>query len=399
MNTVSAPMAAPDPLGLLRMEDVTLAGRRVLMRVDFNVPLRDGLVAADRRIRASVPTIRAALEQGAAVILMSHLGRPPEGRVTSGFSLAPVGSRLEELLDRKVRFVPHDQLGEVVPGEVVLLENVRFIRGESDDDPQLAAQLASLCDVFVMDAFGCAHRCHASTHGIIGFVETACAGALLCAEIEALARVTDAFEHPVVAVVGGAKVSTKVSVLEVLCQKVDCLIPGGGIANTLLAASGHPVGASAHELDQFDAVRHLLVKFGERLLLPEDVVCAPSPDSRDAIVRGVDEIASCEMILDVGPRTCSRIEAAVEGAATILWNGPVGVFEQAPFAEGTRRLAQAISASGAYSIAGGGDTLAALEQFGVSDGISVVSTGGGALLEFIEKGDLPVLAALRNKTP
>ncbi len=392
--------SSSSPPDMLRMSDVALAGRRVLVRVDLNVPLRDGRVGADHRIRACLPTIRLALKEGAAVILMSHLDRPDEGRVTPEFSLAPVARRLEELLGSPVRFTSRDELGEVAPGEVVLLENIRFSRGEKGDDPQLAAALASLCDVFVMDAFGCAHRRHASTHGVAQLAAIACAGPLLCAEIEALSYVVNASAHPVVAVVGGAKVSTKIGTLDVLCEKVDCLVPGGGIANTLLAAAGYDVGASLYEPDGVEGAAHLHARMrarGTQLLLADDVVCAASPDSRDAVVRGVDQVGRDEMILDIGPRSCEQIEAAIKGAATVLWNGPLGVFERAPFAEGTRRLAQAIAASDAYSVAGGGDTLAALEQFGINDGISCVSTGGGALLEFIEKGDLPALAVLRDR--
>ena len=389
-----------DPLGLLRLGDVALAGRRVLMRVDFNVPLRDRCVVGDHRIRACLPTIQFALREGAAVILLSHLGRPQEGCFTDEFSLAPVARRLEELLGSAVRFTGHAQLGAVAPGEVVLLENIRFSVGESNDDPQLAAALARLCDVFVLDAFACAHRKHASTHGLVEAAGVACAGPLLCAEIEALSRMVDAIERPAVAIVGGAKVSTKLGVLKTLCKKADCLIPGGGIANTLLAAQGYDVGASLHEAPQLEDAARLrdgLRSRGAQLLLAEDVVCARSLDSDDVVVRNVGELGKGEMILDVGPRTCVRIAACVKEAATVLWNGPLGVFERAPFAEGTRTLARAIAASDAYSIVGGGDTLAAIEQLGVDQGISYISTGGGAMLEFIEKGDLPAIAALRNK--
>ncbi len=388
-----------DAPGFLRMNDVALAGRRVLMRVDLNVPLHQGRVAADHRIRACVPTIRFALGQGAAVILISHLGRPDEGRFTAEFSLAPVARRLETLLGVPVRFASHEVLGEVAPGEVVLLENIRFSRGEKSNDPEFAASLASLCDVFVMDAFGCAHRRHASTHGVVRYAAVACAGPLLCAEVEAFSRIAGAIEHPAVAVIGGSKVSTKLGTLEVLCEKIDCLVPGGGIANTLLVAEGHDVGASLYEPGSVEDAGRLCAKLracGTQLLLPDDVVCAPSPTASDPVVRGVDEVAPGELIFDVGPRTRERIKAAVKSAAMVLWNGPIGVFERAPFAGGTRSLAQAIAAGDAYSVAGGGDTLAAIEQFGAADGISCISTGGGALLEFIEKGDLPALAALRD---
>ena len=389
----------PDPPGLLRLSDVALAGRRVLIRVDFNVPLHDGRVVADHRIRAALPAIRSALEAGAAVILASHLGRPEEGRVTPECSLAPVARRLEALLEAPVRLAPLEAPGEIAPGDVVLLENVRFNRGEKSDDPQLAAAFAALCDVFVMDAFSCAHREHASTHGVVRFVETACAGPLLCQEVEALSHAVDAIERPAVAVVGGAKTSTKLGPLEALCEKMDCLVPGGGIANTLLAAAGFGVGASLHEPAMVAHARRLQAKLharGAQLLLPRDVVCAASPESTEAGVRTIDKVGADEMILDVGPRSREAIEAVVKDAATVLWNGPVGVFERAPFAEGTRTVGRAIGESDAYSLAGGGDTLAAIERFGI-EGVSYVSTGGGAMLEFIERGDLPAIAALREK--
>ena len=401
--SVAALQPVSDFCSVPSMSEVALAGRRVLMRVDFNVPLHDDRVVANHRIRACLPTIRYALEEGAAVILMSHLGRPSEGRVTPEFSLAPIARCLEEMLDMPVRFTAYEQLGEVVPGEVVLLENIRFSVGEKSDDPQLAKTLASLCDVFVMDAFGCAHREHASTHGVIQFAAIACAGPLLCAELQALSHVAGVMKHPAVAVVGGSKVSTKLGTLDTLCEKVDCLVPGGGIANTLLAAAGYKVGASLYEPGGVEDAKRLIDKLSERgaaLLLPDDVVCATSPESCDVVVRHIDEVKQEEMILDIGPRSCERIEAVVAAAATVLWNGPVGVFECEPFAEGTSRVARAIAASPAYSIAGGGDTLAAIEQLGivggVGDGISYLSTGGGALLEFIEKGDLPAIAALRT---
>ena len=394
---------------LIHMSDVALAGKRVLMRVDLNVPMEDGKIAADHRIRACLPSVRLALERGAAVILMSHLGRPKEGVESPGLSLAPVARRLGELLEMPVRFTTREELekapGTVAPGKVVLLENLRFNRGERNNNPRLAATLAALGDVFVMDAFGSAHREHASTCGVARFAEVACAGPLLRAEVGALGRIVHSIERPMVAVIGGAKVSTKLGTLDALCGKADVLVPGGGIANTLLVASGYDVGASLHDPGDLEAAGRLKAKLdlhGARLLLPEDVVCATSVDSREPVVRGVDEVAPDEMILDVGPRTCERIEEIVADAATIVWGGPVGVFEREPFAEGTRRLTRAIAASDAYSVAGGGDTLAAMGQFGFgddgSDGISYVSTGGSAMLQFIEKGDLPALVALRKSS-
>ena len=399
MNAVM-PLAPTRDFGFLRMEDVPLAGRRVLARVDFNVPIQDGDVVCDRRIRASVPTVRSVLDAGAGVTLVSHLGRPEAGRDTPGFSLEPVARRLAHLLGEPVRLAPLAEAQRSSPGEVVLLENIRFSRGEKDNDPALARRLASLCEVFVMDAFGCAHRRHASTCGVIEAAGIACAGPLLCAEIESVLHAVNNFRAPLVAIVGGSKISTKFGMLESLCRKVDCLVPGGGIANTLLAAAGHGVGASLYEPDAIDSALRLqesLRAREARLLLPDDVVCARSPDSRDASVRRVGEVSGEEMILDIGPSTRRRIEKTVMEAGTILWNGPVGVFERTPFAQGTRALAEAIAGSRAYSLVGGGETLAAVAQFGIEDAVSHISTGGGALLELVEKGDLPVIAALRNR--
>ena len=399
MNAVM-PLSSACDSGFLCMEDIPLAGRRVLMRVDFNVPIQDRKVACDQRIRASVATIRGALNAGATVTLVSHLGRPEAGCQGPDFSLEPVAHRLAQLLGKPVRFAPHAGKGRGSPGEVVLLENIRFSRGEKENDPGLARRLASSCDVFVMDAFGCAHRRHASTYGVIEMAEIACAGPLFRAEIESVSHVVNSFRHPLVAIVGGSKISTKLGVLKSLCRKVDCLILGGGIANTLLAAMGYGVGASLHEPAAIgDALRlqESLRTHKARLLLPDDVVCARSPESRDAVVRRVGEVSGDEMILDIGPSTCRRIEKVVMEAETILWNGPVGVFEQALFAKGTRALATAIAGSRAYSLVGGGETLAAVARFGVEDAISHVSTGGGAMLELVEKGDLPVIAALRDR--
>ncbi|RMF96298.1 MAG: phosphoglycerate kinase [Gammaproteobacteria bacterium] len=383
------------------MTELDLAGKRVLIREDFNVPVENGEVRSDARIRAALPTIRLALDAGAAVILLSHLGRPKEGEPDPQFSLAPVARRLAELLQRPVRFEP-DWLGgvEVAPGDVVLCENVRFNPGEKADDEQLARRMAALCDVFVMDAFGSAHRAQASTHGVARFAPVACAGPLLAAELDALGRALEAPARPLVAIVGGSKVSTKLSVLERLAGKVDQLIVGGGIANTFLAAAGQPVGKSLQEPDFQPQARALLAPADGKagIPLPVDVVVA-TEFSADAPARQcrVAEVQPDEMILDIGPETAAQYAELLAAAGTIVWNGPVGVFELEPFAEGTRRVAEAVADSPAFSIAGGGDTLAALEKFGLSERISYVSTGGGAFLEFLEGKQLPAVAVLEAR--
>lgn len=384
------------------MTDLDLSGKRVLIRQDLNVPVKDGAVTSDARLRASIPTIEAALEAGAAVILLSHLGRPTEGEPEDRFSLAPVAARFGELLGRDVRLEKNWLEGvEVGPGQVVLCENVRFNLGEKADDEALARKMASLCDVFVMDAFGTAHRAQASTHGVARFAPAAAAGPLLVRELEALEKALAVPRRPLAAIVGGAKVSTKLTVLEALSEKVDQLIVGGGIANTFIAAAGYPVGKSLHEADLLDDARAIMAaaeEKGAEIPLPLDVVVAKE-FSKDAEPRtcGVDEVAEDEMILDVGPQTRSRYATLLVDAGTILWNGPVGVFEFPPFAEGTRALAEAVAASDAFSIAGGGDTIAAIDQFGVTDRISYISTGGGAFLEFLEGKTLPAVAVLEER--
>ena len=385
-----------------RMLDLKLKGQRVLIREDLNVPVEGGVITSDARIRASLPTIRAARDAGARVMLLSHLGRPKEGEFSAENSLQPVATRLGELLGSSVRLV-RDWLDgiECAPGEVVLCENVRFNKGEKKDDETLSRRMAALCDIFVMDAFGTAHRAEASTHGVARFAPIACAGPLLVGELEALERALAKPARPLVAIVAGSKVSTKLTVLESLLSKVDQLIVGGGIANTFLAATGVSVGKSLHEPDMLETARALLAQAkakGTAIPLPTDVVVANefSPTAV-ATTRAVETVAADELILDIGPSTARSLAALLQSAGTILWNGPVGVFEFDSFAGGTQVIAEAIAASPAFSLAGGGDTLAAIEKFGVESGISYISTGGGAFLEFVEGKTLPAVAALEAR--
>lgn len=389
---------------VVRMQDVELKGKRVLIREDLNVPVKDGVVTSDARIRASLPTIRAALAAGGRVMLMSHLGRPEEGKPAEEFSLAPVAARLSELLGRHVPLVK-DWLGgvgvDVAPGEAVLLENVRFHKGEKKDSEELSRRMAALCDVYVMDAFGTAHRAEASTHGVARFAPVACAGPLLVNELVALDSALHSPKRPLVAIVGGSKVSTKLTVLESLLAKVDRLIVGGGIANTFLLAQGAPIGKSLSEPDMVDIARRLLAQCAERgieLPLPTDVVVAKEFSAKaEADVKAIAEVAADDMILDIGPDTAERFARAVGDAGTVVWNGPVGVFEFDQFGEGTRTLANAIARSKAFSLAGGGDTLAAIEKYQVEDGMSYISTGGGAFLEFVEGKPLPAVVMLEAR--
>ena len=378
------------------MTGLDLSGRRVLIREDLNVPLRDGAITNDARLRAAAPSITQALSQGAAVMVMSHLGRPTEGEYTAEASLAPIATRLSELIGRDVLLAREWRHVAPLPGDVVLLENVRFNVGEAADDAVLASAYASLCDVFVMDAFGTAHRAQASTHGVARCAPIACAGPLLAAELTALERALTAAQSPMLAVVGGAKVSTKLEVLDNLSSRCDSLIVGGGIANTFLAAAGYPIGKSLHEPDLIDTARRLMDQV--EIPLPIDVVVAPGVDEgRRASVKLAAEVAAEDMILDVGPQTAAEIAERVGEAATILWNGPLGVFERDAFAEGTRVLAEAIADSEAFSLAGGGDTLAAIDQFGIADSVSYISTGGGAFLEYVEGRTLPAVAVLAER--
>jgi phosphoglycerate kinase len=390
------------PVKVLRMADLQLRGKRVLIREDLNVPVHNQQVTSDARIRASLPTIEAARRAEARVLVMSHLGRPDEGVFDAEFSLAPVAARLSELLGVKVRLV-RDWLDGVdcEPGEVVLLENVRFNVGEKKNLDELARRMAALCDVYVMDAFATAHRAEASTHGVAKFAPVACAGPLLTSELEALEKALDAPKRPLVAIVGGSKVSTKLTVLENLLAKVDRLIVGGGIANTFLAAAGRPIGKSLHEAEMIGVARDLLERSrGSQveIPLPSDVVVAKEfAASAEADVKDVDEVAASDMILDIGPDTADRFAATLKDAGTIVWNGPVGVFEFDQFGEGTRVLAQAVASSPAFSIAGGGDTIAAIEKYGVGEDISYISTAGGAFLEFLEGKKLPAVDVLERR--
>ena len=378
------------------MTDLELAGQRVLIREDLNVPLRDGAITNDARLRAAVPSILAALEQGAAVMLMSHLGRPPEGEWREEGSLAPIATRLAELLGRDVLLAKEWRTVAPLPGDVVLLENVRFNLGEAANEDSLAATYAALCDIFVMDAFGTAHRAQASTHGVARYAPVACAGPLLHAELTALERALTTAQQPMMAVVGGSKVSTKLNVLGQLAARCDSLIVGGGIANTFLAAAGYPVGQSLCEWDLLDTARELMDRVD--IPLPIDVIVAPGIDApQHAEIKLAADVKADDMILDVGPSTAAEIASRIHSASTVLWNGPLGVFEQEAFAAGTRVLADAIAESESFSLAGGGDTLAAIDQFGVADNISYISTGGGAFLEYVEGKTLPVVAVLNER--
>ncbi len=384
---------------ILRMTDVDLAGRRVLIRQDLNVPIEAGRVTSDQRLLASLPTLRLALDAGAAVMVMSHLGRPTEGAWSAADSLAPVAARLGELLGRDVPLVRDWVDGvAVAAGTLVLLENCRMNVGEAADDAALAAEYAALCDVFVMDAFGTAHRAQASTHGVIRAASVACGGPLLMAELDALAKALQAPARPLLAIVGGSKVSTKLALLESLVGKVDGLIVGGGIANTFLAAAGHNVGESLVERDLIDVARRIVDDARARnveLPLPTDVVVASefAPTAKGTVKR-VEDVAADDRILDIGPDTARRYAQSIAAAGTVVWNGPVGVFEFEAFGDGTRAVADAIAAGKAFSIAGGGDTLAAIEKYGIADDLDYISTGGGAFLEFLEGRVLPAVAAL-----
>ncbi len=389
-------------MSVVRMSDLDLSGRRVLIREDLNVPIDGGRITSETRILAALPTIKVALEKGAAVMVTSHLGRPKEGHWTVEDSLAPVAKRLGELLGREVPLIRDWIDGvEVKPGQLVLLENCRMNVGEAKDDETLSKKYAALCDVYVMDAFGTAHRAQASTHGAIRFAKIAAGGPLLMAELDALAKALNKPARPLLAIVAGSKVSTKLTLLETLTAKVDQLIVGGGIANTFIAAVGHNVGKSLVERDLLDTARRIMADAkarGAEVPVPTDVVVATAfaADAR-ATVKAVDQVADGDMILDIGPETAKRYADLIAKAGTVVWNGPVGVFEFDAFGKGTETLAQAIAASNAFSIAGGGDTLAAIEKYGIADKISYISTGGGAFLEFLEGKELPAVTALKAR--
>ncbi|GLQ00904.1 MAG: phosphoglycerate kinase [Pseudomonadota bacterium] len=391
-------------MSVIKMADLDLAGKRVLIRQDLNVPLKKGVVADGTRIHASLPTIEMALKAGAKVMIMSHLGRPTEGEYEHQYSLAPVANYLSALLDQPVRLEQNWLEPEFIPveaGEVVLCENVRFNIGEKANDDALSRRMAKLCDVFVMDAFGTAHRAQASTHGVAKYAPIACAGPLLATELEALAKALDNPARPLVAIVGGSKVSTKLTVLESLSKKVDQLIVGGGIANTFIAAEGHQVGNSLYEEDLIDTCKKLRAEAQARggdIPVPVDVVCGKHfAENAEAEVKKVTDIVADDMIFDIGPKSAAALTEILKNAGTIVWNGPVGVFEFNQFGEGTKEVAMAIAESDAFSIAGGGDTLAAVSKYKICDDISYISTGGGAFLEFLEGKKLPAVDILEQR--
>jgi len=390
-------------MSIQRMVDLDLSGKRVLIRQDLNVPVKNGKVTSDIRIQASVPTIEKALAAGAAVMLLSHLGRPVEGQYDEASSLKPIAERLSELLGKPVR-LEKDWLDGIViaPGEVVLCENVRFNVGEEKNSDELGKKMAALCDVFVMDAFGTAHRAQASTHSVAKFAPIVCAGPLLASELDALGKALETPAKPLVAIVGGSKVSTKLTVLKSLSEKVDQLIVGGGIANTFIAAAGFEVGKSLYEADLIEEAQRLIAaakQAGSAIPIPVDVVCAKEfSETASATIKKVEDVEADDLILDIGPDTAKQYAELLKSAGTIVWNGPVGVFEIEQFSHGTQSLAKAIAESSAFSIAGGGDTLAAIDKYGINDQVSYTSTGGGAFLEFLEGKELPAVAILKSRS-
>jgi len=379
------------------MTELDLASKRVLIREDLNVPIKDGQVTSDARIKAALPTIQQAVKAGAKVILMSHLGRPTEGEYHAEFSMKPVAEHLSDLLGQPVRLEQSWTSGiEMNDGDIVILENVRFNPGEKKNDDTLAKAYAKLCDIFVMDAFGTAHRAQASTHGVAKFAPVACAGPLLAKELDALKKALAAPTPPVAAIVGGSKVSTKLMVLETLSERVDQLIVGGGIANTFLAAAGKPVGKSLFELDLIPAAQALMKKVN--IPLPTDVVVGKAfSETAEATVKSVDDVEDDDMIFDIGPESSAKLAELLQLMGTIIWNGPVGVFEFDQFGEGTKSLSLAIAKSSAFSIAGGGDTLAAVDKYDIADQVSYISTGGGAFLEYVEGKELPAVTILEQR--
>ncbi len=390
-------------MSIKRMVDLDLSGKRVLIRQDLNVPVKNGQVTSDIRIQASVPTIEFALAAGAAIMVMSHLGRPAEGVYDEASSLKPVAERLSLLLGKPVRLEKDWLEGiTIAPGEVVLCENVRFNAGEEKNNDALGEKMAALCDIFVMDAFGTAHRAQASTHSVAKFAPIACAGPLLASELDALGKALETPTKPLVAIVGGSKVSTKLTVLKTLSEKVDQLIVGGGIANTFIAAAGFPVGKSLYEPDLIEEALRLIAAAkaaGSDIPIPVDVVCAKEfSETAEATVKKVADVEADDLILDIGPDTAKQYAEIIKSAGTIVWNGPVGVFEIDQFSHGTQSLSQAIAESSAFSIAGGGDTLAAIDKYGINDQVSYTSTGGGAFLEFLEGKELPAVTILKSRS-
>ena len=389
-------------MSIQNMIDLDLSGKRVLIRQDLNVPVKNGQVTSDIRIQASIPTIEKALAAGAAVMVLSHLGRPVEGEYDNASSLKPVADRLSTLLGKPVR-LEKDWLNgiDIMPGEVVLCENVRFNVGEEKNSDELGKKMAALCDIFVMDAFGTAHRAQASTHSVAKYAPVACAGPLLASELDALGKALKTPVKPLVAIVGGSKVSTKLTVLKSLSEKVDQLIVGGGIANTFIAAAGFPVGKSLYEADLIEEAQRLIAaakKAGSDIPIPVDVVCAKEfSDTAIATIKNVQDVDADDLILDIGPVTAKQYAEIIKSAGTIVWNGPVGVFEIEQFSHGTQSMAKAIAESSAFSIAGGGDTLAAIDKYGINDQVSYTSTGGGAFLEFLEGKELPAVAVLKSR--
>jgi len=389
-------------MSVIKMTDLDLKGKRVLIRQDLNVPIKNGKVSSDARIRASMPTVELALKAGAKVMLMSHLGRPKEGEYNEEFSLAPVAAHMGDLLGKPVRLAKDWLNGvDVAEGEVVICENVRFNLGEKKNDDDLSKKMASLCDVYVMDAFGTAHRAQASTHGVAKYAPVACAGPLLAGELEALSKALDKPARPMVAIVGGSKVSTKLTVLESLSKIVDQLIVGGGIANTFIAAAGYKVGKSLYEADLLETAKKLTADAKARggdIPVPTDVVCAKEfAETAKAELKSVTQVTDDDMIFDIGPQSIKALCEIIKTAGTIVWNGPVGVFEFDQFGEGTKAISMAIAESSAFSIAGGGDTLAAVDKYKISDKVSYISTGGGAFLEFLEGKKLPAVAILEER--
>lgn len=385
------------------MVELELANRRLLIRQDLNVPIREGVITNDSRIRASLPTLQHALKAGAAVMVMSHLGRPVEGQPEEQYSMQIIADALSDLLGQPVPLIK-DWIGGVAvePGQIVLCENVRFLVGEKKSDEALSKKMAALCDVYAMDAFGTAHRAQASTYGVAKHAPVACAGPLLMAELDALGKALDNPKRPMVAIVGGSKVSTKLTLLEQLIDKVDQLVVGGGIANTFIAAAGYSIGKSLYEADLVDTAKQLIHQAQQRgaeIPIPVDVVCAKEfSDTATAEVKAVDQIADDDLVLDIGPQTAEYLASVMKKAGTIVWNGPVGVFEIKQFSEGTRVLGEAIAKSAAFSIAGGGDTVAAIEALNITDQVSYISTGGGAFLEFLEGKVLPAVDILQQRT-